>query len=146
VLNTDWIFYPEKDGVDDRARIELLDSNETTVSKSVLTANAQNQLNKLFRGGRVCLDNLKHFLSDKLLRFMPLPLSEVVSSSKPHPVSCRQVPGAAASRCKTQNTKQVLAWPQRVCYRTSDTLLHTSHSSTVFLRIHYLPSALCYPC
>jgi hypothetical protein len=30
------------------------------------------------RGGRVCLDNLKQVLSDKLLRFMPLPLSAVV--------------------------------------------------------------------
>ena len=30
------------------------------------------------RGGRVCLDNLKQFLSDKLPRFMPLPASEVV--------------------------------------------------------------------
>jgi predicted secreted protein len=30
------------------------------------------------RGGWVCLDNLKQFLSDKLLRFMPLPLSAVV--------------------------------------------------------------------
>jgi hypothetical protein len=47
LLNTDWIFYPEKDGVVGRSRFELLDSNETTVSKSVLTANAQDQLNKL---------------------------------------------------------------------------------------------------
>ena len=29
-------------------------------------------------GGRVCLNNLKQVLSDKLLRFMPLPLSAVV--------------------------------------------------------------------
>jgi sec-independent protein translocase protein TatA len=27
------------------------------------------------RGGRVCLDSLKHFLSDKLLCLMPLPSS-----------------------------------------------------------------------
>ncbi len=32
----------------------------------------------LLRGGRVCLDNLKQFLSDKLPCFMPLPASEVV--------------------------------------------------------------------
>jgi hypothetical protein len=32
----------------------------------------------LFRGGRVCLDNLKQFLSGKLLCLMPLPVSVVV--------------------------------------------------------------------
>jgi hypothetical protein len=30
------------------------------------------------RGGRVCLDNLKQFLSGKLLCLMPLPVSVVV--------------------------------------------------------------------
>ena len=56
------------------------------------------------RGGRVCLDNLKQFLSDKLLQLMPLPVSEVVYSSKPHLVFCRQVPDVAASDYKTRNT------------------------------------------
>jgi hypothetical protein len=69
-------------------------------------------VNKIFvdRGGRVCLDNLKQFLSDKLLRFMPLPLSAVVCSSKPYPVSCRQVLDDAVFDCKTQNMLQAHAW------------------------------------
>ena len=57
------------------------------------------------RGGRVCLDNLKEFLSDKLLSLMPLPVPQVVCSSKPHSVFCRQVLDVAASDCKTENTQ-----------------------------------------
>jgi hypothetical protein len=56
------------------------------------------------KGGRVCLDNLKQFLSDKLLRLMPLPASEVVYSSKHHPVFFGQGSDAAACCYKTQNS------------------------------------------
>ena len=34
-------------------------------------------VSNVLRGGRVCLDSLKQFLSDKLLCLMPLPASEV---------------------------------------------------------------------
>jgi hypothetical protein len=58
----------------------------------------------IVRGGRVCLDNLQRFLSDKLFCLMPLPASEVVYSSKHHPVSFGQDFDADAVGCRTQNT------------------------------------------
>ncbi len=47
IIQSNWIFYPERDGVIDKTKIELLDANNNVVSQSVLTANAQQQLNKL---------------------------------------------------------------------------------------------------
>ena len=54
-------------------------------------------------GGRVCLDSLSRFLSDKLLRFMPLPAFEIVYSSKHHPGSFGQGFDAGGG-CRIQNT------------------------------------------
>jgi hypothetical protein len=54
-------------------------------------------------GGRVCLDNLKQFLSDRLFCLMPLPASEIVYSSKPHPVSFGQGFDAGADNCRIQS-------------------------------------------
>jgi hypothetical protein len=57
----------------------------------------------LGRGGRVCLDSLKRFSSDKLLCLMPLPASEVVYSSRHHPVFFGQGSDIAAGRYRIQN-------------------------------------------
>ena len=70
------------------------------------------QVFQVVRGGLVCLDSLKQFLSDKLLCLMPLP-SEVVYSSKHHPVSFGQGFDADADYCKTQNTFRGLSGPRQ---------------------------------
>ena len=82
---------------DIRISIEKIDNNLLDINQKTenlfaqnnteinITNNRLDEIAKLIkeleltdRGGWVCLDNLKQFLSDKLLRFMPLPLSAVV--------------------------------------------------------------------
>jgi hypothetical protein len=69
------------------------------------------------RGGRVCLDSLKQFLSDKLLCLMPLPPFEVVYSSKHHPVSAGQDFDACAAGYRTQNIPRAPAGLQQLMHR-----------------------------
>jgi len=59
-------------------RLKFLSSAIAKMNSIPLSPAEQALLKEEARGGWVCLDNLKQFLSDKLLRFMPLPLSAVV--------------------------------------------------------------------
>lgn len=47
LINVDWMFYPEKTGVVDRTSFDIVDVNGNPIERSVLTANARQQLNKL---------------------------------------------------------------------------------------------------
>jgi len=62
--------------------IQKINAYQRTLSAGISTDKMRllrdQSTENLNRGGRVCLNNLKQVLSDKLLRFMPLPLSAVV--------------------------------------------------------------------
>ena len=57
-----------------------------------------------FSSGSVCLDSLKHFLSDRLLKFILLPASVVAYSSKHHSGVGGQGFDADAVGCRNQST------------------------------------------
>jgi len=47
LLSTDWTFYPTKEGVVERNEFEVIDSDGNVITKTALTANAQEQLSVL---------------------------------------------------------------------------------------------------
>lgn len=47
LLSTDWTFYPTKEGVVERNEFEVIDSDGNAITKTALTANAQEQLSVL---------------------------------------------------------------------------------------------------
>ena len=69
---------------------------------NIILRKYDDKLYTFLRGGRVCLDSLKQFLSDKLLCLMPLP-SGVVYCSKHHLGSFGQDSDADAGGCRIQS-------------------------------------------
>lgn len=47
LISSDWIFYPEEDGIVEKANMEVLDKDGNTINQAILTSNAQAQLSKL---------------------------------------------------------------------------------------------------